>query len=173
MRSASCARRLPRRAFECRRFGFGMITPDFLDFQSQIRDPFRALCFVLGSLDFETLTSDCRVRDEIKVQSKKHKVHRNYVRNSFNLFQRESITLLSHWQLLTFPSIPQIEQRPLQSSWHKTCPGKASRISSRTTSSKSMASPSKTARFKSSSCSSCCSSARQLTVGTNLSANSE
>src|SRR5213594_367771 len=110
---------------------------------------------------------------ELQVSKYKEPSTKNYVRNSFNLFQRESITLLSHWQLLTFLSIPQIEQRPLQSSLHKMCPGKASKISSRTTSSKSMASPSKTARFKSSSCNSCCSSARQLTAGTNLSANSE
>jgi hypothetical protein len=40
MRKASCARRLSRRALECRRLGFGIITPFYklpiADFQLQI-----------------------------------------------------------------------------------------------------------------------------------------
>src|SRR5260370_35657477 len=68
MRSASCARRLPRRAFECRRFGFGMITPGFLNLQFQIVDSFVPcalyLCFV-SSLVLCVNHCSCSLESEV------------------------------------------------------------------------------------------------------------
>src|SRR6185436_10968873 len=116
-RKASCARRLPVRALECRRFGFGIITP-FLDHhkktQKAQRNHFVLLCLFVSYIKF------------------------------LRAAQRGSVSFVSQLQLPVFLSVPHSGQIPLQSSRQSMRVGTASKTCSFTISSTSIACPSNT-----------------------------
>src|SRR5215510_1511232 len=116
-RKASCARRLSRRALECRRLGFGIITPFYVRHKKAQKAQRKAfVLFVLLCGYFKFLRAA----------------------------QRGSISSVTHWHSPVFLSVPHWGQMPLQSSRQSMRVGTASKICSFTISSTSIAPPSKT-----------------------------
>src|ERR1043165_9199415 len=120
-RKASCARRLSRRALECRRLGFGIITPFYklqiADFQLPIIKFFNRQ-LAIGNWQF----------------------YFNFLRAA----QRGSISLVTQLHSPVFLSGLHSGQMPFQSSRQSMRVGTASKTCSFTISSTSIASPSNT-----------------------------
>src|SRR5215203_18228 len=119
-RKASCARRLSRRALECRRLGFGIITPygnGHNEAQKAQKGSVKHLCFLCDFVGYVKF---------------------------FRAAQRGSMSFVRHLHSPVFLSTPHSGQMPLQSSRQSMRVGTASKTCSFTISSTSIPRPSNT-----------------------------